>query len=68
MQYFSNFFSGRARALAVDPTNTSIVYLGIEEPSFGNEGQGAGTACKTCPELEEFMIAENLDQRSHLGS
>jgi photosystem II stability/assembly factor-like uncharacterized protein len=31
VQYFSNFFSGRVRALAVDPTNPSVVYLGAAD-------------------------------------
>lgn len=31
MQYSANFFSGRVRAFAVDPTNTSIVYLGAAD-------------------------------------
>src|SRR5579864_1070651 len=31
VQYFSNFFSGRVRAFAVDPTNPSIVYLGAAD-------------------------------------
>lgn len=31
VQYSGNFFSGRVRAFAVDPTNTSIVYLGAAD-------------------------------------
>ena len=31
VQYFNSFFSGRVRALAVDPTNPSVVYLGAAD-------------------------------------